>query len=377
MKNTRNIYISAGEASGDLLGADLARALLAKDPTLTLTGMGGNQMKQAGVSIQFQSEALSVVGFSEVFKQLPRIIFTWHRIKQYFKKNKPDLVILIDFPDTHFRFFKTLKKLGIPVLYYVSPQIWAWRYHRINAIKKYVDHIAVLFSFEEKIYRDAHIPVTFVGHPLGQLVKPTLSTEAAYDYFHLNPAQPIVTLLPGSRQSELDNHLPILMSAVEKIKEKIPNAQFALMLANHFHAEKIGVLLPSHIKIVQHHLYDLLSITNAAVAASGTVTLEIALMKTPFCIMYRLKPLSFWLAKKLIRVKYIGLCNIVAEKMIAKEFIQENANADRIADHVITLLSDQKVAASFKEACDQLRKNVIDANDNPSEKVARIALSLL
>ena len=188
MNDIRNIFISAGEASGDLLGANLARALLQKNPQLKLTGMGGKQMRDAGVSIQFNAEKLSVVGVTEVFTHLPSILSTWHAIKKYLREAKPDLVILIDFPDTHFRFLKTLKKLGIPVLYYVSPQIWAWRSGRIKTIKKYVNHMAVLFSFEEKIYREANVPVTFVGHPLGELVKPSMTKEQAYDFSNKNIA---------------------------------------------------------------------------------------------------------------------------------------------------------------------------------------------
>lgn len=372
-----NIFISAGESSGDLLGADLARALHHSNHQLLLTGMGGKKMRDAGVDIQFPSEKLSVVGIFEVITRLPIILCTLRAIKKYFIRTKPDLIILIDFPDTHFRLLKTAKKLNIPVLYYVSPQIWAWRFHRIKQIKKYVAHMAVLFSFEEKIYRDAHIPVTMVGHPLSQLTKPSLSKNAAYDFFKLNPNQPIVTLLPGSRDSELENHLPVLLESAYKILEKKPDAQFAFMLASHFDLEKIRKTLPPFIHIFQEKFYDLLQITDAAIAVSGTVTLEVALMQVPFCIIYKTNPLSFWIAKKCIRVKHIGLCNIISEKTIVQEFIQDNATAEKIAEETLQLLSDKSYGEKIKAVLAELRNQMMVENKNPSEKVAAIAMEML
>lgn len=378
-----NIFISAGESSGDLLGADLARALIAKNPALQLTGMGGRRMQDAGVSIQFNSEKLAVVGASEVIKQLPSILRTWFAIKKYLAKTKPDLVILIDFPDTHFRIMKYAKKYSIPVLYYVSPQIWAWRAGRIKTIQKYVDHMAVLFSFEEKIYRDAKVPVTFVGHPLGNIVKPTMTKSAAYDFFELNPARPIVTLFPGSRRSEIDNHLSIMIDSMKKILAKKPETQFALMLASHFNQQSIASasdkanLKSLNVNIVQDHIYDLLQITDAAIAVSGTVTLEIALMQVPLCIIYKMKSFSFWLAKKLIRVKNIGLCNIVAEKTVAKELIQAEANAELISEEIVNILNDKNYSDTIKKEFSALKNKVSVAHQNSSKMVAEIAMRMI
>lgn len=378
MQNIKNnIFISAGEASGDLLGADLARALLKKNPALHLSGMGGQRMREAGVAIQFESEKLSVVGISEVITHLPRILLTWRAIKKYLATTKPNLIILIDFPDTHFRIMKAAKKLNIPVLYYVSPQIWAWRPGRIKQIKKYVDHMAVLFSFEEKIYRDANVPVTFVGHPLSQLAKPSMTKEATYDFFKLDPTKPLVTLFPGSRNSEIENHLSIMIESVKKIREQKPETQFALMLANHFDAEKIRAQLPCDIKIIQSHIYDLLQITTAAIAVSGTVTLEIALLQVPMCIIYKMNALTFWIAKKLIRVKNIGLCNIVAEKKIAKEFIQDDATAENCATEIIHLLTDKNYSDHVKSEFLTIKNKIAVDGKNSSEIVAEIGGSLL
>lgn len=373
--NSKKIFISAGEASGDLLGASLATALLKKNPDLTLTGMGGQRMRDAGVSIQFDANKLSVIGLVEIIRHLPSILSTWRAIKKYFIAEKPDLVILIDFPDTHFRFLKTLKKLGIPVVYYVSPQIWAWRFSRIKQIKKYVDHMAVLFSFEEKIYRDAAIPVTFVGHPLGTIVKPTRSVDAAYDFFKLDRNRPIIALFPGSRRSELDNHLATLIDATKIIAQKNPNTQFVLVLANHFDMSILREKIPAEITIIQNNLYDLLQITHAAIAVSGTVTLEIALMQVPLCIIYRMKPLTFWIAKKIIHVDYIGLCNVVSEKLIAKEFIQDKATPENLANEINELLTNQSYYSSIKSELAKIRSKISLVNKNSSEVVADIALA--
>lgn len=377
MKNINNIFISAGETSGDILGANLAHALLQKNPAIKLTGMGGKKMQDAGVSIVFDSEKLAVVGFLEVFTHLPAIISTWHAIKKYLRQTKPDLVILIDFPDTHFRIMKAAKKYGIPVLYYVSPQIWAWRAWRIKAIQKYVDHMAVLFSFEEKIYQNANVPVTFVGHPLGDIVKTSMTKNAAYDFFQLEANRPVVTLFPGSRRSELKNHLPIMVDAVKKIAAEKPDTQFTLMLADHFDVEKIRAQLPDEIKIIQKNMYDLLQITDAAIAVSGTVTLEIALMQVPLCIIYKMKPLSFWIAKKLIRVNNIGLCNIIAEKTVAREFIQDDAKPIRIADEIIKLLTNKNYHERIQFELAKIKNKVSIENKNSSEMVAEIAYQCL
>src|SRR3990167_1301287 len=391
----KHIFISAGEASGDLLGADLAKSLLQKDPSLKLTGMGLQRMRDAGVDIIFNPQQLSVVGIVEALIQLPRILWMWRKIKNYIKKTQPDLIILIDFPDTHFRFLKTAKKLGIPILYYVSPQIWVWRSSRIYTLKKYIAHMAVLFSFEDKWYRDVNIPVTFVGHPLATLAKPTLSVEASYDFFKLDPTKPIVTLFPGSRTAELKNHLPIMIEAVKKIAVKKSDTQFVLMLAPHFdknqlsgigyrlstNNDKNAITLASahgngsndqhHIQIVQNNLYDLLQITNAAIAVSGTVTLEIALMRVPHCIIYRLNPLTAWLAKFFIRTKYVGLSNIVAQHEIAKEFLQDAMTSDAMTTETLRLLEKKHTD------CPDIRSAVSIPNQSSSDEVADIAIMIL
>lgn len=365
------IYISAGESSGDLLGADLALALLRQNPNYELMGMGGKKMADAGVTIQFSSEKLSVVGLFEIVKHLPSILSTISDIKKFLKNSKPDAIVLIDFPDTHFRLLKTAKKLKIPVIYYVSPQIWAWRYNRINILKKYVDHMCVLFSFEKKIYEKENIPVTFVGHPLSQIVKPSLSKEEAYAFFELDPTKPIIALFPGSRSGELARHLPLMIEPTDKIRQQIPNVQFVLVLAPHFDKKTYQQFIPSHIKIIQQNHYDLLNITHSAIAVSGTVTLEIALMKVPLCIIYKLNPFSHWIMSHLIRIKYIGLCNIVLEKKVAQEFVQNDATAENIEAEMIKLLSNYAYYQTTRDSLSPIKNHLISVED-ASQTIAKI-----
>lgn len=357
------IYISAGEASGDLLGADLCHSIRAHYPNAELIGMGGARMKQAGVKIIFDPSPLSIIGMTAIIKQLPKILWFFHRITQYIKKTKLDLVIMIDFPDTHLHLAKKIKKMGIPILFYVSPQIWAWRKNRIHKIKKRIDHMAVLFQFEEKIYRDANIPVTFVGHALTQSVKSSLHRDEAYRYFNLSSEKPIIVLFPGSRKTELKYHLPILVDASKKIAAQ-HDVQFVLALAPNFSSDILS--LPENIRVAQDHHYDLLSIAHAAVAASGTVTLEIALMQTPCCIFYRFSTLNYFIARLLIRTKYIGLCNIVADHTVAQEWIQDEATPENIAHEINKLLDDKKYYAE-KKAMLQNFQDYLSTTESASE----------
>jgi lipid-A-disaccharide synthase len=232
-----SIFMIAGETSGDLLGANLARELLRRQPDLKLTALGGAQMRAAGVDILFDNQSMDIMGWLGVIKNLRVIRAALRTIKNIFKNNPPDLLILIDYPGLNLRMAKLAKKYGIKVLYYVSPQIWAWKYGRIKTIRRCVDHIAVLFAFEEDIYRQENVPVTFVGHPLSALVQATESKTAIFQRYGFNPDYPVIALFPGSRQQEVQRLLPVIMSAVAKIRAKIPGVQFAMPLAGNLRIE--------------------------------------------------------------------------------------------------------------------------------------------
>ena len=226
----KTIYISAGEASGDLLASQLATALLAKDPDLSLIGMGSRKMQAAGVDIRINSDDLAVTGLWEPIKHLPQIYAAFKKIKKILRDEKPALIILVDYPGFNLRLAKIAKKLGIKVMFYVSPQIWAWRYKRIHHIRKYIDHMAVLFKFEEAIYQKENVPVSFVGHPLADSVKPTSNRTDVLAKYNLDSNKPIIAIMPGSRRNEIAYLMPILKQAIALLKAQLPEAQFVLPL---------------------------------------------------------------------------------------------------------------------------------------------------
>ncbi len=373
--SNQKILIVAGEASGDLLGAHLAKAILALEPNTILIGMGGPQMQSAGVDIIIDADKLAVVGVWEILKHLGDIRSAMHTLKQLFKTDPPDLVIFIDYPGFNLRMAKQAKRAGIKVLYYVSPQIWAWRYGRIKKIKKYVDRMAVLFAFEEKLYQKEDMPVSFVGHPLVDIAIPTLTPNEVAIQLQLDTQKPIIALFPGSRHSEITRLMPVIVSAVELIRAQLPAAQFVLPLASSLSREDLRDYLIPEIQVVENNTYNLLPLCTAAICASGTATLEIALQQIPLLIIYKVAPLSFWLGKNLIKTPFIGLCNIVAEEKVALELIQHDANATIIAEQILRLVTEPDHREKTSDKLAQVKLKL--GGGGGSEKVARVALNML
>ena len=375
--SNKSILIIAGEPSGDLLGAYLAQSLQSLDPSLKLAGMGGKHMREAGVSVFINIDKLAVVGLLEVLRQFRHIYQAIRTLKKYFQKTTPppDLVVFIDYPGFNLYMAKKAKKAGIKVLYYVSPQIWAWRYGRIKKIKKIVDHMAVLFDFEKDIYQKERIPVSFVGHPLANAPKLLLSRQAICKQFDLDPNKLIVALFPGSREQEINKLLPILMQSTQLIQLKIPTVQFILPVASNLNFKKILSFVDPKIKVTYNNTDRVLAITHAAVAASGTVTLEIALQQVPVVIIYKVSPLTFWLGKKIIHVPFIGLCNLVAQERVAVELLQKAATPQAIADEVLRLLNDYNYRHSIIEKLARIHMQ-LDCG-NAAKNIAETAIYLL
>ena len=372
---SKQILIIAGEASGDLLGAHLAKSLKTLDPTISLTGVGGKQMRDAGVNIFINANQLAVVGLFEVFKYLNVILSVRQTLKNRFKKTPPNLVIFIDYPGFNLHMAKHAKKAGIPVLYYVSPQTWAWRYGRVKNIKKYVDRMAVLFAFEEKLYQRENIPVNLVGHPLVDIAVPSLCREEAYQQFDLSPDKPIIGLFPGSRYNEIRRLLPVIVLAARLIQQRMPQVQFVLLLAPNLSMDDIRNYLFPDIKVVKNNVYNILPLCNAAIATSGTVTLEIALHQVPFVIIYKVAILTYWLVKNLIHVPFIGLSNLIAENRVTPEFIQKAATPEAIANEICHLLED----SLYRQHCLTRLKPIKEklGDGGASMKAARLALEML
>ncbi len=342
---TTRIFISAGEASGDQLAAALVKAVKEKNAEIQFTGMGDQKMEAAGVQLILDAKKVSIVGITEVFKHLFTIYRSLKTIQRYLKNTRPNLVILVDLPDFNFRVARYAKKYHIPVLYYVSPQIWAWRASRIHTLKKYVSHMAVLFEFEKSLYEKAGIPVTVVGHPLVDQMAVDLDKQTVCEKLKLNPKQPIIGLFPGSRAQEITRLLPKLLETVKWIQKTLPEAQFLLPVAHTLQTSDIAKQVPNFIAISTLPLSSAIKACDAALAVSGTITLEIALQQVPLTLFYQTSTLTFLAAKILVKTPFIGLCNIVAKEEVAREFIQKKATAPALAQEIIALLQD----ATYRE----------------------------
>ncbi len=335
--------IVAGEASGDIYGADLVREALLLNPGLEFFGIGGNRMRKAGVLTLVDSADMAVMGLVEVLKHFAVISSAFFKLKDLLFKDPPDLLILIDYPGFNLRLAKVAKRAGVKVLYYISPKVWAWKAGRLKTIAATVNRMAVIFPFEVPLYEKAGVPVSFVGHPLLDLVNVNMRREEAAASFGLDPSRKIIGLFPGSRRSEIERILPVILAAAELLRQRIPGLQFVLPLASTLREDDI---LP-HLKragltaiITRQRIHDLIRACDAIISVSGTVTLEIALIGTPMVIIYKLAPITYQVAKRLVHVEHVGLCNIVAGKTIVRELLQDNADPEQIAAEVRTILGD-------------------------------------
>ncbi len=367
------VFISTGETSGEILAAKLVSAMRNKNPSLNITAMGSKLLQDDNVEIIVDNSKIGIVGALNIITALPKFYKIYRHLKNYFKTQRPALVILIDFSGFHLRIAKLAKRYGIKVMYYVSPQIWATRPGRIKTIKKYVDHMAVLYEFEKALYERANIPVTFVGHPLIETAKPGLTKSEIYQRFKLDPAKPIIALLPGSRNQELKYLLPVIRQSVISIKQQHPDAQFALLLAPKFLADQVD--LPTDVQIIQNHNYDIMSVANVAITASGTATLELSLFKVPMVIIYKLDALSGPLALLISKVKYLGFCNIIAGKLVCKEFLQNNLKAKAITEEINELLTNTHYHDNMQSELGALRPRLYVGD--AAEKAANVANTLL
>ncbi len=340
--------IVAGEASGDIYGADLVTEALKLAPDLHFSGIGGARMRESGVEILVDSSDMAVVGFVEVIKHFDVIFSAFRRLKQILLDDPPDLLILIDYPGFNLRLAKIAKKAGVKVLYYISPQIWAWRQGRVKKIARLVDHMAVILPFEAPFYQRAGVPVSFVGHPMFDMVNVTYDRSAAATSFNLDPSRKIVGLFPGSRHNEIERLLPVIIGAANKLKE--------------------------HVTTTRDRIHDMIRACDAVISVSGTVTLEIALVGTPMVIIYKLSPLTYQLAKRLVKVPNIGLCNIVAGETVVRELIQDQANPAAIADEVEKLLTNHSYHSAIAGKLGDVRAKL--GRGGASALVARLALTL-
>ena len=349
-----SLLIVAGENSGENYGASLVHEFKKIQPSLSFFGIGGKRMAEEGVQILFSTEELAVVGGIEILSELPRIKKIFNRITKEIKSRKPKAAVLIDSPDFNLRLAKKLKKINIPVLYYISPTVWAWRKGRLKTIKKTVDKMLLIFPFEEAIYREKGIEASYVGHPLKERVKISLSKEEFFKKYELDSQKKLITLLPGSRKSELKYHLPVLMRAVEQIKKDY-KAQFVLVLAESLDKDFVlRSISPSFedFKILTKDGYEAMAFSDVVLSACGTANLEAALLEAPLISFYRISPLTYFLGVKLVKIKSYSIVNILAGKKIIPELIERRFTARNIFEEVKKIFEEndlrQEMKANFK-----------------------------
>lgn len=355
MKKT--ILMVAGEASGDLHGSHLARALLRKDGRLRILGVAGERMREAGVTVLFGVEELSMMGLEPLHK-IRTLWRAYTTVTDVIRKGHIDLLVLIDFPDFNMRLAKVARKRGIPVIYYISPQVWAWRKGRVKTIARLVDTMILILPFEKEIYEKAGVPCVFVGHPLLDEMPPSGERKILCSRYGLEADHPIIGLLPGSRQREAERHLPLMLSALTEIRSGLPSAQFIVAVAPSLSSEGVkamGAPWPADVRIVRGETNNVLSLCDLSLVASGTATLQAALLSIPMVIVYKTSFLTYLLGRLLVRVPHIGLANLIAGEEIVPELIQSDATPQKVAREALALMKDEEKRAHMRKRLEQLR----------------------
>jgi lipid-A-disaccharide synthase len=359
------IFISAGEASGEhygaLLIAALQKQLAAAGQRASFFGMGGERMAASGLECVVRSEEMAIMGLTEVVRHLPHIWREFRRLKQAVRARPPSVAVLIDFPEIHFRLAKELHRLGVPVIFFVSPQLWAWKKKRIRLVQRYIDRMLVIFPFEEAFYRERGVDAEFVGHPLAELAAPPVSREEFAAENGLNPAKTWIGLLPGSRAKEIRDHLPEMLRVARELAAHSGGAsargmEFVVPLAatlNEAQRDEVRRLAEAHgggltLRLVTDARAALLH-ARASVVASGTATVEAALIGNPFVVVYRVSPLTYAIARRLVKVPHVAMVNLIAGKRVVTELIQSDFTAEKIVHEIERLIPDGPQRQSMME----------------------------
>jgi len=378
MAAEKKIIIVAGEASGDIHAANLVKAIRNLNQDIRFFGLGGIKMKEADVELFYNLTDLAVVGFVEVIKNFNKFRRIFLDLLNKIDEIKPHAVILIDYPGFNLRLAKELKKRNLKVIYYISPQVWAWGINRIKKIKRYVDKIIVILKFEEELYYNAGVDVSFVGHPLLDIVSPTQSKEEFLKNNNLSDNNLTICLLPGSREKEIQRILPIMLQTAKMLHEQICHIQF-LVIKSHTLSQEIftnyiqNYKLP--IKTIENNTYNCLNACDFAIVASGTATLETAILKKPMVILYKISFFTWLLLRHMVKIPYVGLVNVMAGKKIIPEYIQYNCLAKKIAPAVLEILTNKETCAKIKSDLETV--NSLLGSPGSSNRAAKIILDLL
>lgn len=352
MNDSPHIFICAGEPSGDLIGSLLAKELKRIRPEARLAGIGGDNMEEAGVDVQFNIvRDLAIIGIVEVITNSGQILRLMRDTKKYLREKRPDILVVIDYPGFNLRMAGFAHGLGIKVIYYVIPQIWAWHRSRIKKIREYVDRAIPILPFEEKFLRDEGVEAKYIGHPLLDIMKLTMDRDEVFRRFEFDPKKKLVALLPGSRKGEVEKLFPVMLEAAEKIEQAYPDVQFVLPKASTLPQEQIDRILSNYsvdVKVVEAFRYNVRAATDFAIVASGTATLETGILGCPMLIVYKIAYPTWLIGKMIVKVPYIGLINIVAGDLVAQELLQDQCTAENVANQCVRILSDPEEVERIK-----------------------------
>lgn len=367
----------AGEASGDLHGSNLVKALKRIHPETKFSGVGGTRMREAGVDIIVSSSKIAVVGLTEVFKKIPIILDALKTVKRAIKEKQPALVVLIDFPDFNLNVARYARRSGVPVLYFISPQVWAWRKGRTRTIARRVNKMAVILPFERDFYAKCGVPVSYVGHPLLDVCPPVENRSETAKKLGLRTEGPLIGLLPGSRFEEIRNMMPAMTEAARMLLERYPSARFVLSLAPGVEMEFINKFIPRGlpVEIISKNLYKYLNAFDVAMVASGTATLEAALMETPMVIVYKVSRLSYRVGRLVIKTPAIGLANLVAGEKYFTELIQHELTPERLYAEIVSILEEPSVRSRIRKGLSRVRLRL--GESGALERTAALAASMI
>jgi len=381
------VMVVTGEASGDLHGANLLRAMQRRQSDLRVYGMGGSCLAELGMEVLYDAAKVSVVGIFEVFAHLGDIFAAQRVLRRRLEEDPPDLLILIDLPDFNLPLARKAKRLGVPVFYYIGPQVWAWRSGRVKALRRFVDKIGVILPFEEDFFKKRGVAADYVGHPLLDTVATTMGREEFCRRHHIEPAKKLIGLLPGSRKGEVASLLPVFLDAAKLLQARLLQERsserpvFLLPLAstlNDFDLQAAGLeklVEGLDVLVVRQDRYDMMAACSAVIAASGTVTLELAILGVPMVVAYKLSPLTYRLAKLLVKLDHFSLPNLIAGYAAVPELLQDEVTAKRLADEVAALLLQPQRMSDMRRSLDHIREKL--GRPGASEKAAGAALSLL
>jgi len=372
------VVIVAGEASADLHGANLVKAIRQFNPNISFVGIGGPKMEGQGVEALVSASETAVVGLSEVFRKLGNIAKAYFGLSRVLKQFRPSLLILIDYPEFNLRLASKAKKYGIPVMYYISPQVWAWRPGRVKKIASVVDRMVCILPFEKEFYEKRGLRVDYVGHPLCDIELPEVSPGEILEELGLKNNYPVLGLLPGSRDQEVESLLPNMVGAVKLLKVRYPNLGCILPLAPTIREDRVEHLVRDagvEIRISRANIYELLSCCHCALVASGTATLEAAIMGVPMVVVYKVSPVTFFLAKRVVRVEHICLVNLVAGYTLVPELIQDGVTPEEITQQLINILEDEKNRTKMKKGLEEVREKL--GKGGASRRAAEIALEMI